>query len=728
MRYRDTGRLARALLASLAILTTTCGNDTARPGAPADPDLPIAPRGGADEGVGLPDDGDTSSFGCRLPNPGCACDSEADEPVECHSDSAVEDEHGRLRCLVGHRACEDGAWGACVFTSEYRIPRPGERAFGDPPAACGNCDPSCFEIEDDYAADPGALPGTGILWDGPSGGIIISGSGGGPVGFPFAYIGLESTSQVAKIDTTNGQQVGRFILGIAGSGASSDPSRTAVDSAGDVYVGMRARAQPDWHGFDGSGDWASVAKIGGEIANCFDFNGNTTIETSVDDVPLPAGTDECVLWDVAVNTAAGGHLRGLVVDRGDVTHPNGYPWVAGQQNPDGADDEPGVIYQLDPDDGTVLQQISLPIHVYGSVVDGGTPQRIWLTSRNTARLVAVVLDAVPYLEGPFAPPLPGCTGDPMDAAYGISIDSAGRIWRGGWSGCPVDYITSYTPSTNTWCLVSPGFSSAGISVRVNDDGTNTVYSANPASPGRMISFDPAVACVATNTNATYCNAWPDNPATNDRFERDHGCSGSVTEVRSLNLYPVGSITVTALPAGNDNSHGLGIAMDGRVWIQNRNTDNIYVWDPETAMASTYPSSGAFGQPYSYSDFTGYSRSTFTLAGTSEYYREYGVDAPACAAASSPVWGDLTWTATTTNSHIDFFAQAATDPALLDAAARIPLGSAPVDASPIFVNDLLPPNLRFAQYIRIIAALESDDGTTSPILQSLGLDWSCQESE
>lgn len=725
MSTRMVGRLARALL--IAGLTTTCGNPAQRPGPPGgegDDTAEPAPDGVPD---GLPDDGDSSSLSCRVPSPGCACDPDVDSPVECHSDSAIEDEHGRLRCLVGHRGCENGHWGACVFTQEYQVPRPGARAFGDPPAACGNCDPSCYEVADDYLADPGALLGTGVIWDGPSGGIIISGGGGGSISFPFAYIGLESTSQVAKIETTTGLQVARYNLGIAGSGASSDPSRTAVDTVGDVYVAMRARNQPDWHGFDGSGDWASIAKIAGDVARCIDVDGSTTIDTSIDDTAMPAGTDECVLWEVPVNLQPGGHLRGLIVDRGDGGHPNGYPWVAGQQNPDGLDDEPGVIYQVDPDDGSVLFRMSLPIHVYGAVVDGGTPQRIWLTSRNTARMVAVVLDTVPYLEGPFAPPLPGCTGTPMDAAYGIGIDSAGRIWRGGWSGCPTDYLTGYTPGTNSWCLVNPGRPSAGLAVRVNLDGTNTVYAASGSSPGRMISFDPSIACVATNTNAAYCDDWPDE-AVYDRFERDEGCEGSVNEVRSLNIYPAASIAQMVLPAGHNNSHGVGIAADARVWIQNRNTNNIYVWDPDTSVGVTYPTSGAFGQPYSYSDFTGYSRTSFTLGGTAEFFREYGVDSPACPAASSPVWGDLTWTAVTINSHIDFFAQIATDPALLDAAPRIMLGSAPVDSPPIYVNDLVPFNLRSAAYIRIIASLESNDGVTSPILTGLGLDWNCVESE
>jgi hypothetical protein len=184
----------------------------------------------------------------------------------------------------------------------------------------------------------------------------------------------------------------------------------------------------------------------------------------------------------------------------------------------------------------------------------------------------------------------------------------------------------------------------------------------------------------------------------------------------------------ALPAGNNLTHGLGIAEDGRVWAQNRSSNNIYVYDPETATGVTYPSSGGFAQPYSYSDFTGYTRNSFALAGTSEYWRDYGVASPACPAGSAPVWGDLSWTATTVNSEITFYAIASTAPANLDTDPRQLLGAVPPTASPIFVNDLLPPNLRYAGYLRILAVLRSLDGLTSPVLQSVTLDWNCIESE
>ena len=702
----------------------SCGQHRSRPAQP-DPDEP----GGTGERVaadGFPDDGTASPYGCAGSAPGCACDPASDAPIECHSDGLVEDEHGRLRCMVGQRACVDGVWGACAFTAQYDLPQGGRRAFDPTPDPCGNCDPACAILEDDFTTDPGSLAsnGTGIVWDPGGPGIVIA-SSGSSVSYPYAYIGLESTSQVAKIDTRDGTQVGRYTLGIAGSGASSDPSRTAVDSAGNVYVAMRSRAQPDWHGYNGSGDWASVAKIGGEVANCIDFDGSTIIETSTDENSLGLGNDECVLWEVAVNSAAGGHLRGLVIDAGDpVLAPDGYPWAFGQHNPDGGN-EPGHAYQLDPDDGSVLTDFPIPLHVYGATVDGGTPQRIWLTSRESGRLMAIVLDGLNTIEGPFAPPLPNPGGNAVHSAYGIGIDQSGRIWRAGyWSS---RYVHGYDPATASWCLVDVGINTAGLSVRVNPDSSNTVWVAKNGSPGTLYSFDPDVACVPTNVNASYCTSWPDG-ALLTRFQRDYGCSGFTVSNPLLDIYPAASVSSMVLPAGNNNTHGLGIAADGRVWAQNRNSNDIYVWDPNTSSGTNYPVAGAFGQPYSYSDFTGYTRNSFALAATAEFWRDFGVSSPACPVGSSPVWGDLTWTAITTNSQISFYAVASTDPTNLDTDPRQPLGVAPADSPPIFVNDLLPVGLRYASYLRIVAVLESLDGITSPVLQDMSFDWDCLEAQ
>jgi len=716
--------IRRAARLVLALLVAGCIGSDERPGPPAgrddETDVEAASASGA------PDDGDVAARGsCRVPGPGCRCDPETDAPVECHSDSVVEDEHGRLRCLVGQRSCEDGIWGACAFEGSYSIPGPEERAFADLPVACVNCDPSCFEIGDDYSVDPGSLVGlgSGIAWSpGPPAGIVMSAAGSALIG-QNVWVAFHATSEVAKIRASDGAQIGRFYVGDAGN--TSYPSRTAVDTNANVYIASRA-IDPggNWFGLDGTGFWGAVTKIAGDPLFC---NNAPTPTTSIDDVPLARGTDDCVMWNVNIGSAQGSHVRGIIVDR------NEFPWAATTQNVDGGR-EPGRIYQLDPATGAVLQNITVPIHPYGAVVDGRDPQLIWLSSHHTGALVSVnTVDG--SVDGPFYPPTPGIRTGWYHGAYGITVDSVGRIWRGSYG--PANYITRYDPDADSWCHVSTGSDTAGIAVRLNSDGTNTVY-AGMVGQHHFYQFDAGRACNGSDLRADYCTDWPDSGGLS-RFVRDARCDSSSNFRQRIQIYPGGSVTdvhVHSCPGFGDGDcprdfYGVGLDADNRVWFigdgGSEPAPGIVVYDPATGTWVTYPTTGAFPDPYTYSDFSGYQRSAFTLRGRSEYYRDFGVNAPACPPATTPVWGDLTWTAVTVNSQINFYAQAATDPALLDAAPRVFLGSSS-DAPPLYVNDDLPINLRTAPYLRITSELLSLDGVTSAVLTGLNLDWQCFESE
>lgn len=715
----------RRILISAVFLATACMDVAPRPpsaGAGDDPDHPaLVPAVPVGDDVGLPDDGTARAFDCRHPETGCPCDPEHDQPAECHSDSPIEDEHGRFRCLVGERACQDGGtWGTCAFTTGFDVSLPGQRAFPDSPAPCGFCDPTCYQISDDYAADPGDLSthGSGIAWDGAAGGIVMSGSGSSVRG-DFAWIGLDDSSEVAKIDLSDGAQVGRFIVGEAGVVAY--PSRTTVDSAGTAYVaGIAYEDAADHDGFDGSGFWGSLTKIAHDPLLC---RNAPTPTTSTDDVSLPLGTDDCVLWSVRVGTAQGAHPRGVAIDRGDVAAPDGRPWVGTTHNVEGGN-QAGRAYQFDPVDGSVIQDIALPIHVFAAVADGEVDQRIWFSSYWTGALASVrVSDG--SVTGPFYPPIPDCTGTPTRSAYSMAMDSAGRIWRGDW-GCG-GYVTGYNPNPGTWCMVDLRRRTDGIAVRLNPDGTNTVW-ATRGGNHRLYSFDPDDVCSDEDEDARYCNNWPDE-APLSRFARDYGCQGNVREDRSIPFFQ-GSTDEVHLHPHPRGFRGLDLDSANRLIVVDWAGPpwEIVVYDPDTGITDTYPTTGSFARPEALSDFTGYQRSAFTLRGTSTFTREYGVLDPACPVGSAPVWGDLTWSATTTDARINFYAVVASDVPGLDAATPVYLGSTETDASPIFVDDLLPVSLRGAPYIRITAALQSLDGLTSPVLEQLGLDWNCFDSE
>ncbi len=628
---------------------------------------------------------------------------------------------------MGERSCQNGSWGACVYAGEYDVSMPGERAFADAPTSCvGVCDPLCWFIEDDYTSgDPGPLPGSGVAWDPAAVGIVLTG-GGSVLSGDYAWIGFEASSEVARIRTADGAQVGRYVTGEAG--ITSYPSRTAVDSAGDAYVaGQGVDSGGSYYGFDGSGFWGSLTRVAGDPTRC---NNAPTPTTSTDDVALPIGTDDCVLWNVRVGTAQGSHPRGLAIDRGDAFAPAGRPWVGTTHNVDGGND-PGRAYQFDTD-GTLIQSIPLPIHVFAAAGDAQNPQRIWFSSYWTGRVVAVrVSDGV--VEGPFDPPIPNCTGDPTRSAYGMAVDSAGRIWRGSGPGCG-NYMTAFNPAPGTWCLLRMGRPTTGVAVALNDDGSNTIWATSLTSH-RLYEFDPDIACVDDDYDDDFCDDWPDE-AILSRFNRDYGCDGSSNDNVEIPTYDEDDVDehhLHSCTSGDCPRAFMGVDLDssGRVLIVDSPSAAPWYVLPYDIAAGTwtpeFPTTGAFLEPNAISDFTGYQRLAFTLQGSGELWRDYGVIDPACPVGSTPVWGDLSWSAITVNSRIDFYATVTDDPATLGTAPRVFVGSTS-DASPIFVNSQLPISVRSGRYARITAQLQTLDGTTSPVLENLRLDWNCYESE
>ncbi|HWI60945.1 MAG TPA: hypothetical protein VNT75_03805 [Symbiobacteriaceae bacterium] len=115
---------------------------------------------------------------------------------------------------------------------------------------------------------------------------------------PFIWV-PNNNGTVSKVDTTTGNELGRYFATKPGLPEDGSPSRTTVDLQGNVWVGNRTAG--------------TVVKIGLlEAGQCVDRNRNGTIETSRDrngdgnisTFPtaeiLPWGTDECVLFEVVL--------------------------------------------------------------------------------------------------------------------------------------------------------------------------------------------------------------------------------------------------------------------------------------------------------------------------------------------------------------------------------------------------------------------------------------------
>ena len=716
-----TDRVSAVRWLAVVFLFGCGGQGPVPPGVAEDPE-PVGPARCSDldgDGFGLgceagPDCDESDAAlheGCiscgSRPQEGCAC--EAAEPAECHSGAPVPDEHGRLRCFVGHRDCVEGLWSSCVYDDAYPVDSPagGMRSVQGDPRSCSNCDPQCMEVGGSFeAGDVTDDTSNGVQFDPALGGIVL---GGRTTDARYAYIAMTDEGTVAKIRTSDGAEVARYSIGEA-NGQPDTPSRTAIDGFGNAYVASRG-INGDWWGTDGSGNWGTVTKMAGDPTFCEDRDGDGLIDTSTSSTPLAEGTDECVLWTVRIGNSRGSHPRALTIDRGDDLAPEGYVWVGTTNDKDNArHSQGGRAYKLDPADGAVLQTVQLPLRAYGAVADAQDPQRVWFTSIFNGGLVAVRTDSY-AIEGPFHPNDPGGY---TDSAYGIAYD--GRwIWRAGWSHRTA---RGYDPITGQHCLVRPAAAgnTTGITVRLNADGTKTVFMSHSTSPGSLSYWDPEVACVAADTRGRYCRTFTES-----------GCSGTRTETRSENWYPAGDVHSVALPRGNDETWGVGPDADGRIWAVNKGSDDVAVYDPEDGSITTYPSTPSrLPYPYTYSDFTGYIRDVFTNAdGT--YSQEYGVSAPVCPIAQDVTWGDLSFDATVPpGSRIRWEVRTAGAGDELPFASPVVVGESPVDPSPIYIEDALTRAGAFShhRYLRITAVLISDDNVATPILRGLTLDWLC----
>lgn len=293
----------------------------------------------------------------------------------------------------------------------------------DPLPADGVCASSTGECR-----SVGLSAGVGFDLDrDPSGGVILDEDGVIVLDTEreenqVIWIANTGEGTVAKVDTRTYEELARYRVGPLG-GESDDPSRTSVNTFGDVYVGNRAGG--------------SVTKLSTLGTRCPDTNGDGVITTSsgADDV-LPWGQDDCVLWNRPLPD--GGLIRAVAAQ--DVTGPDlgvvPYLWIGGYD---------GVIWKLDGESGEVLLRTEAPVPPYGFALDRAG--NLWMATREGNRLGrldtnlcttdescgdAVCDDAGDdCLKQVIALPAHG---------YGVTVDFMQRVWLGG------DHIMRYDPT------------------------------------------------------------------------------------------------------------------------------------------------------------------------------------------------------------------------------------------------------------------------------------------
>lgn len=262
-------------------------------------------------------------------------------------------------------------------------------------------------------------------------GVDCEGMGGDDDALSVIWIANSAQGTVSKINTSTGQELGRYLTRPDGNGS---PSRTSVNRYGDVAVANRN---------------GGLTKIIARKEKCIDANMDGELKTSTgpNDV-LPWGQDECVAWYT------------------EIPHSDNRPvaWTPGVLNEETclyeelnvwtswSDKSPGsaVVTLYNGDDGSTIQEVPIPdlpspwpgwYGFYGAAVDGAG--NVWLSqlqggNPSPSWLVRVNLDDFSYDHWNV----------PEEGGYGMTVTSEGYVWICG------RYTRRFNPETEAWTQVS----------------------------------------------------------------------------------------------------------------------------------------------------------------------------------------------------------------------------------------------------------------------------------
>jgi hypothetical protein len=476
------------------------------------------------------------------------------------------------------------------------------------------------------------------------------------------WIANSGQSTVSKVDTTTFQELGRYRTG------AGDPSRTSVNSIGDVYVGNRGGH--------------SLTKISAAGDKCPDSNGDGVVTTSHSAAEiLTYGQDDCVLWETQLE----GYIRGVAADdkytqvQVDPDLPpqieeEHYVWVGNLPG--------GTLWKLDGATGAVLLKTQGPCGgIYGLALDG--KGNLWSATNDGC---VGRIDTLKCKDNASCAAEPVCQttcdgtgncGDQCDGAmmqriampegtYGITVDFKQRVWLGGGSG--IKRYDPKLPAAQRYAHSGANGFSHGIAA----DANGWVWGAN----------DPNVVRV----------------------------NGDTLEWTKIN---VGS------------SKGMAVDKDGKIWAISYMKDFASVITPGPTIDQNpvqQPVQG-LASPYTYSDMTGL-QAALAKNEPGHYLETFeGCD------AGDTRWYDLSWDVSTpANTSVMFRGRTAATQAGLSAAkwitlAVIPTATPPVDVDTKFKAAGIKPE-KFVE-LEVWLSVTADDQTlVTPKVKSFGVTYSC----
>ena len=491
----------------------------------------------------------------------------------------------------------------------------------------------------------------------PSGALVLDRSASGNPN--LIWIANTGENTVLKVDTNTFQELGRYYTG------SGDPSRTSVDSRGNVFVGNR------------SGE--SLTHISAAGAQCPDTNHDGQITTSSGPGDLLApGQDDCVLWE----TALGGDIRGVAAqdivkqvqpdpDLPPQAEIHRYVWTGGLH---------GQLYKLDAETGQILITMASPTPIYGLALDGNG--QLWMSSGGSsfgrvdttkciddASCAVAVCDTTCDSSGMCSDACDSAVLERIgipDSMYGITVDFKQRVWLGGGGG--LKRYNPHVPAAERFVMTSNGFSHG-----VAADAKGFVWGATKPDVVRL--------------------------------------NGDTLEQVILPM---------------QDSKGMAVDTAGKIWnIDQQGQAVVITPGPAIGDNAVQTVLSNLTGPYTYSDMTGLQASL--ASNDPGYYRQIFEGCPAGAQTTwSELSWDAE---TPANTSVTFRVRtAATEPELQSAvwvvAALVPPDSSPAD----LVKKFLATSLAHERFLEIevwLAITQQDPtGKVTPKVNSFGVTYSC----
>lgn len=550
--------------------------------------------------------------------------------------------------------------------------------------ACGDCDPRCRLAG--YGIGQGRVPfqptGDNAL------NVDLDNDGRAQLStsqieskfawFVASYGGNNNEDQVYKIDTSTGDQVGRYRVG-------DNPSRTALDSKGNVYIANR-----------GSENVTKIANYTEICANpgpngenlryceCVDKNGNKRIDTArdsngngkIDNNELfpyntngaiystnARSTDECVVWQTNHGTQ-GYYPRALVIDA------DGDPWVGNWAGTP-------YFYHLRASDGATLQSIRMHTQSYGAVIDQNGI--LWAVNRSSD------LQSIDTNTGQRGTVL---RSHPSNyESYGMGLDPRGRVWIGSIWGDR--FVHRYDPGSN------PNY---------NNVNTNNWYS--PYISGRRDSRGITAHSDGTMWVTHWASSRPITLVTGFDMNMDQ-YGNPADAIRK---------SVSVNRGQCDGVLGIGVGANENLWVACYYTNSTAVF-AKAATNTTINYHPIGTSPYTYSDFTGSIRDQFTAP--VGYYAQIF---EACPNATLADWDKIRWDANIpANTSIEIKVHLGNTYGEVQTA--IQSGAEPVLSSTSGTIDIT--SLPKQPFIGVVAHLNSEENGQNPSVNYIDVTRYCE---